>query len=37
MKDMLSAFLQQSLVQNQAMLAIVEKFTKKNWIIDSVN
>ena len=29
MKDML-AFLQQSQAQNQAMLAIVEKFTKKN-------
>ena len=30
MQDMLSAFMQQSHVQNQTMLAIVEKFTKKD-------
>ena len=30
MKDMLSAFMQQSQVQNQTVLAIVEKFTKKD-------
>lgn len=30
MQDMLSAFMQQSHLQNQTMLAIVEKFTKKN-------
>ena len=29
MQDMLSAFMQQSHLQNQTMLAIVEKFTKK--------
>lgn len=29
MEDMLSAFMQQSHLQNQTMLAIVEKFTKK--------
>ena len=37
MQDMLSAFMQQSQLQNQTMLAIVEKFTKKDWIIDSAN
>ena len=30
MQDMLSAFMQQSQLQNQTMLAIVEKFTKKD-------
>ena len=30
MQDMLSAFMQQSHLQNQTMLAIVEKLTKKN-------
>ena len=30
MQDMLSAFMQQSHLQNQTMLAIVKKFTKKN-------
>ena len=30
MQDMLSAFMQLSHLQNQTMLAIVEKFTKKN-------
>ena len=37
MQDMFSAFMQQSQLQNQTMLAIVEKFTKKDWIIGSVN
>ena len=37
MQDMLSAFMQQSQLQNQIMLAIVKKFTKKDWIIDSAN
>ena len=31
------AFMQQSQLQNQIMLAIVKKFTKKGWIIDSAN
>ena len=35
MQDMLSAFMQQSQLQNQTMLAIVKKFTKKDWITDS--
>ena len=30
MQDMFSAFMQQSQLQNQTMLAIVEKFTKKD-------
>ena len=29
--------MQQSELQNQTMLAIVKKFTKKDWIIDSAN
>ena len=37
MKDMLSAFMQQSQMQNQTMLAIEKKFSKKDWIIDSAN
>ena len=37
MQDMFSAFMQQSQLQNQTMLAIVEKFTKKDWIIGSAN
>ena len=37
MQDMLSAFMQQSQLQNQTMLAIVKKFTKNDWIIDSAN
>ena len=37
MQDMLSAFMQQSQRQNQTMLAIVEKFTKKDWIIGNTN
>ena len=30
MQDMFSAFMQQSQLQNQTMLAIVKKFTKKD-------
>ena len=30
MQDMFSAFMQQSQLQNQTMLAIVEKFTEKD-------
>ena len=37
MQDMFSAFMQQSQLQNQTMLAIVEKFTKKDWVIGSAN
>ena len=29
--------MQQSQLQNQTMLAILEKLTKKDWIIDSAN
>ena len=33
----ISAFMQQSQLQNQTMFAIVEKSTKKDWIIGSTN